>query len=134
MQKSNSEILNHFYSLLIEMNFYRSEEDIFLEKKYQDDPFIMKHLRQIKLKTAKYRVVQNKHNYSNILTEFKRLSDIGFDEIKKFLNPQEQMRIQPLFRKFEELTEKDKTSIEEDQELLQLIVALKDKLDKPEDE
>jgi hypothetical protein len=134
MQKTNSEILNHFYSLLIELNFYRDEDDVFVESKYQDDPFIMKHLKLIRLKTTKYRVILNKHNYSNILIEFKRLSDIGFDEIKKFLNPQEQMRIQPLFRKFEELTEKDKSSIEEDQELLQLIAALKDKLDNPEDE
>jgi len=134
MQKTNAEILMHFYGLLAEMNFYRADEDVFLENKYHDDPFIMKHLQQIKLKTAKYRAVLNKHKYSNIIIEVKRLADIGFDEIKKFLNPQEQLRIQALFRKFEELTEKDKSSIEEDQELLQLIAALKDKLDNPEDE
>lgn len=134
MQKSNSEILNHFYSLLIEMNFYRSEEDVFLEKRYQDDPFIMKHLQHIRLRTAKYKAILNKNQYSNILTEIKRLADIGFDEIKKLLNPQEQARMQLLFRKFEGMTEKDKSSIEEDQELLQLLAVLKDKLDNPKDE
>ena len=38
----------------------------------------------------------------------------------------------PLFRRFEELSEKDEASIAEDQEMLQLIDALKEKLDKPE--
>jgi len=134
MQKSNAEILNHFYSLLIEMNFHRLEEDAFSEKQYRDDTFIQKHLQQIRLKTAKYKALLNRNRYTNILAEIKRLKEIGFEEIKKLLNPDEAMQLQPLFRKFEEISKKDEASIAEDQELLQLISALKDKLDRPQDE
>lgn len=134
MERSNAAVLNHFYGLLIEMNFHRPEEDVFPDKNYRDDPFIKKHLQQIKLKSAKYKALLNKNRYTTLLAEIKRLKDIGFDEIKKFLNPQEAIQLQPLFRKFEELSKQDEASIAEDQELLQLIAALKDKLDKSTDE
>lgn len=130
MQKSNAEILNHFYGLLIEMNFVRPEEDVYPEKNYVNDPFIQKHMRQIKLQTAKYRALRSKNNYTAIVAEIKRLKEIGFDEIKKILTPKESLRLQPLFSKFEELSKKDEDSIAEDEEMLQLINALKDKLDK----
>lgn len=131
MERSNAIVLNHFYGLLIEMNFHRSADDAFLEKDYHDDAFIQKHLQQIKLRTAKYKAIQNKSSYTSLLAEIRRLKEIGFEEIKKFLNPQEVVELQPLFRKFEELSKKDEASIAEDQELLQLIAALKEKLDKP---
>lgn len=134
MQKSNAEILNHFYGLLIEMNFHRAEEDVFSEKDYHDDPFIQKHLRQIKLLSAKYKALHTKSQYAAILVEIKRLKDIGIEELKNFLNPQEAIQLQPLFRKFEELSENDEASIADDQEMLQLIAALKDKLAKPGDD
>jgi len=131
MQKSNADILHHFYGLLLDMNFQQPEDDLLADNQYQDDPFIQKHLKQIRLKSAKYQALLNKNRYHTILAEFKRLKEIGFEEIKKLLNPQQAQQLQPLFRKFEELTEKDEASIVEDQELLQLISALKDKLDKP---
>lgn len=132
MQKSSLQILDHFYSLLMEMNFHQAEEDVFVEKDYRNDAFIQKHLRQIKLKTAKYKAAINKLDYLTILDYVKRLKDIGMDELKQFLNPDQQLQLVPLFRKFEELTDKDEASIAEDQELLQLIHNLKDKLDQIE--
>lgn len=129
MQKSNAQILDHFYGLLLEMNFHRPDEDVFEGKNYQDDPFILKHLRQIKLKSAKYKALHNKSGYLAILDEIKRLKAIGADELKKLLNPEQQQQLLPLFRKFEELTGKDEASIADDEELLQLIRALKNKLD-----
>lgn len=134
MENSNASVLHHFYGLLIEMNFHRPEEDVFPEKNYREDPFIQKHLRQIKLASAKYKAELNKDRYSELVTEIKRLKAIGFDEIKKLLAPREAVQLQPLFRKFEELSVDDEASIAEDQELLHLIAALKDKLDKQNDE
>jgi|ERR1035437_4055174 hypothetical protein len=134
MENSNASVLHHFYGLLIEMNFHRPEEDVFPEKNYQEDPFIQKHLRQIKLASAKYKAELNKDRYSELLTEIKRLKEIGFDEIKKLLAPREAIQLQPLFRKFEELSKDDEASIAEDKELLQLMTALKEKLDKQTDE
>lgn len=127
MQKSNAEILNHLYGLLMEINFHRPPDETD-ERSYQDDPFVQKHLQQIRLRTAKYKALLNKSRYSTVLEEIRRLKEIGFEKIKSLLNPQEALQLQPLFNKFEELSAKDKQSIEEDQELIQLISALKEKL------
>ncbi len=43
MQKSNAEILNHFYSLLLEMNFH-GQEDEAPSTEDLADPFIQKHI------------------------------------------------------------------------------------------
>jgi len=131
MQKTNAEILHHFYSLLLEMNFHESEEDPPTAEEIADS-FIQKHLRQVKLKIAKNRAELKRTLYQSILQEIDRLRKIGADELKKILSPQEALQLQPLFSKFESMTSKDKESIAEDQELLQLITALKDKLDKPD--
>jgi hypothetical protein len=129
MQKTNAEILHHFYSLLLEMNFHESEEDPPTAEEIADR-FIQKHLRQVKLKIAKNRAELKRTLYQAILQEIDRLKKIGADELKKILTPQEAIQLQPLFSKFESMTTKDKESIAEDQELLQLITALKNKLDK----
>lgn len=134
MKSSNILLLNHFYGLLIEMNFHRVDEDVFLENEYHEDPFIQKHLQQIKLKSAKYKALISKSRYVQLLEEIKRLKEIGFEEIKKLLNPQEIHQLQPLFHKFDELSKKDESSIAEDQELLQLLTALKEKIDKSHNE
>lgn len=128
MQKTNAEILHHFYSLLLEMNF-REEKETPTADDFAD-PFIQKHLRQIKLKIAKNKGELKRNTYQSILQEIDRLRKIGTDELKKLLTPKEVLQLQPLFNKFESLSKKDQESIAEDQELLQLISALKDKLDK----
>jgi hypothetical protein len=128
MQKTNAEILHHFYSLLLEINFH--EEDKVPTADDLADPFIQKHLRLIKLKIARNKAELKKSTYQSILEEIDRLRKIGTDELKKLLTPKEVLQLQPLFSKFESLSNKDKESIAEDEELLQLISALKGKLDK----
>jgi len=132
MQKTNADILNHFYGLLIDMNFHRPEDTVWEDRQYKDDPFIQKHMQQIKLRTAKYNALRQKSKYNALLIELKRLKEIGIERLKQLIGPQEAIQLQPLFSKFEELSEKDETSIAEDQELLQLLAALKGKLDKPD--
>lgn len=129
MQKTNSQILDHFHSLLMQINFHRPEEDVFDESGYQDNAFVQKHLRQIKLKMAKFKAQQNKGGFKAILEEIRRIKAMGANEINKFMNPEQQLQLQPLFRKFEELSEKDETSLANDAELLQVISAIKEKLD-----
>ena len=129
MQKSNAQVLHHFYSLLLEMNFYTSEDEAPTSEELTD-PFIQKHLRQIKLRIAKNKAELMRDTYKSILEEVERLRNIGVEELKKLLSPREALQLQPLFSKFESLSKKDRESIAEDEELLQLISALKDKLDK----
>lgn len=130
MQKSNAQILHHFYSLLLEMNFHEPENEEPTSEEIED-PFIQNQLRRIKLKMAKNRAELKKSAYQSILEEIERIRKIGTEEMKRLLTPKEALQLQPLFSKFESLSEKDKQSIAEDEELLQLLSALKDKLDKP---
>jgi|GEM_PF-6014788 len=130
MQKTNSQILDHFQKLLIEINFRRQEEDVFDEASYHDNDFVQKHLRQIKLKIGKIKAEQNKRGFEAILEEVRRIKELGAIEFNKLLNPEQQLQFQPLFRKFEELSEKDEASMANDVELLQIISVLKDKLDR----
>lgn len=130
MQKSNAEVLHHFYSLLLETNFYEPEDEEPTAEEVAD-PFIQKHLRLIKLKIAKSKAELKKSKYQSIVEEIDRLRKIGIDEIKKLLSSQEALQLQPLFSKFQSLSEKDQQSITEDAELLQLLNALKQKLEKP---
>lgn len=129
MQKSNAQILHHFYSLLLEMNFHESEDDSPTPEDLAD-PFVQKHLRLIKLKTAKNKAELKRSTYQSLLQEIERLRKFGMDELKKLLTPSEASQLQPLFSKFESLSKKDQESITEDEELLQLMSALKNKLDK----
>jgi hypothetical protein len=129
MQKSNAQILHHFYSLLLEMNFHETEDQVPSDEEFAD-PFMQRHLRQIKLKIAKSKAELKKSTYQSLLKEIDRLRKIGVDELKKLLSPKESLQLQPLFSKFESLSQRDAESIAEDEELLQLISALKDKLEK----
>jgi len=129
MQMTNSDILNHFYGLLLEMNFRESDDEILGEgDKYKDDLFIEKHLRHVRLQSAKLRALQQKSVYQLLLIEFKRIKDLGTTKIRELLSAEEVQQLQPLFNRFEQLSEKDSVSIGEDQQLLQLLSVLKDKL------
>ena len=134
MQKSNAEILNHFYGLLLEINFEQADDEVVSDNSAAADPFIQKHLQQVRLLSAKYKAFRTKKKYAAVVAEIKKLKEFGLEEIKKLLNPQEVVQLMPLFRRFEELSEKDEASIAEDQEMLQLIDALKEKLDNPEND
>ena len=129
MQKTNAEILHHFYSLLLEMNFHEDEDEPATSEDLAD-PFIKKHLRKIKLRTAKNRAELKKETYRSILQEIDRLRKFSMEELKKLLSPKETLQLQRLFSKFESLSIKDQESIADDEELLQLINALKDQMDK----
>lgn len=129
MKKSNSQILDHFQNLLMQINFHRPEEDVFDEGGYQNNSFVQKHLRQIKLKMAKAKAQQNKGGFAAILEEVRKIKEMGASEINKLLNQEQQLHFQPLFRKFEELSQKDETALANDAELLQIITVLKEKLE-----
>jgi hypothetical protein len=128
MQKTNAEILHHFYSLLLEFNFHQDESEPPTAETLAD-PFIQKHLRQVKLKIAKAKAEWKKNVYQLIIREIERLRKMGDEELKKLLTPQQSLQLQPLFSKFDFLSSRDKESIAYDEELLQLLITLKEKLD-----
>lgn len=127
MEATNAkQILNNMYGLMMEINFHRSDEDVLAETD-PNDPFIQKHLQKIRQLSAKYAAIANQGKFEKLKTEVQRLKQLGLEEIKRVLTSQEQIQLQPMFRKFEELTEADGQSILEDQELLQMIEFLKNK-------
>lgn len=126
MQNSNAHILHNFYSLLLEINFQADEEEPSADD--YADPFIQKHLNAIKLKMAKNRAQLIKGKYRLLISEIERLRNVGVGEIRKLLSPSEALQLQPLFNKFESISSKDHESIVEDEELLQLLMILKKKL------
>jgi isopropylmalate/homocitrate/citramalate synthase len=134
MANTNAEILHHFYCLLAEVNFHQEDEDLDHGSSLSGDAFIQKHLRQIKLLSAHYKSQQNKSRYQEVIRELKRLKDLGADELKKLLTPDQQYQFQPMFSKFEDLSKKDEASILEDKELLQLLRILKVNQDNPVNE
>lgn len=123
------QILNNLYGLIMEMNLLQSDEDLLAQMNVSEDPFIQEHLKNIKRLSAKYAALENRKQYHALKDEFQKLKEKGVEELKKLLKPEEVVELQPLFRKFEEITPEDEEEILEDQKFLQLIEHLKKKLD-----
>jgi len=123
------EVLNNLYGLLMEMNLLRSDEDVLSSADVFQDSFVQRHLRNIKQLSAKYAAISNRNQFEVLIDEFRKLKETGVDELKRLLRPEDLVELQPLFRKFEEITTEDEEAILEDQEFLQLLKHLKKKLD-----
>lgn len=126
------ETLNHLYGLMMEINFYRSEEELLVELENRPNKRIEMHLAKIKQISAKLKAEAAKERFSDAIYQLKKFKEKGIEEFRKLLGPQDQLLLQPLFRKFDELTEEDKADILEDQELLRLMGILKEKLGQDE--
>ena len=92
------------------------------------DDFIEYQVEKFKQLKAKYNAVAQKSKFLTIIEEFNHLKKIGAEKLKEYFSPQESLQLQPLFRKFEELTETDEKSILQDQEFLLFIKKLKEKI------
>lgn len=126
---SAKQVLSNLYGLMMEMNYYLPDEQLIIELQEKHDSHLENHLIKIRQISARLKAQQNKANFQKAIEQIKALKEKGLDELKKIINPQEQAQLLPLFRKFEELTEEDKESIFEEQELLYLIEVLKNKMD-----
>jgi hypothetical protein len=123
------QVLSDLYGLMMEINYHRPDEDVLEELQQKPDAQLEKHLVKIRQISAKLMAQANKERFQKAIEQIRILKDKGLDELKKLISPHEQAQLVPLFRKFEELTEKDEAAIMEDQELLHLIEVLKNKID-----
>lgn len=119
--------LNNLYGLLLEMNYYREPVD-FIDEIEENDIFVSKHLRNVKLKRSKAKALMMKSKFTKLREEFLHLKEYGFEKLQELLTPKERMELQPLFSKFKELEEKDEIDINDDQDFLVFISKLKDKI------
>lgn len=120
--------LNNLYDLLIEMNYHKEPADFISELK-DEDPFISRHLKNVILHRSKAKAILKEKNYIELKKQFLSLKEYGFERLQELFTPKERVKMVPLFRKFEELGEKDKIDINEDQDFLIFISSLKDKLE-----
>lgn len=127
------QILSNLYGVMMEINFHRTEEEVLSELQQSPDPIIEKHLIKIKQLSTKLNAEANRNSFHEALLQLKYLKERGSEELMKLFQPAEKQKLAPLFRRFEELTEKDEKAILEDQELLQLIKILKEKLHENKD-
>ena len=126
---SKKQALSNLYGLMMEINLHQADEDVLNELQQHPDPQIEKHLLKVKQLTTKLKAEAYKIQFQVAIDQLKALKQKGVEELKKLFQPSEQVELSPLFRKFEELTEKDEKAILEDQELLRLMRILKEKLD-----
>lgn len=118
---SSKQILNHIYGVMLEINYLQKDEDVIEELAENRDDFVEQKLLLFKKMSAQYKAEWNRQKFQKALAFLEELKTKGVDEINKILNPQARLTYAPLFRKFEELTDKDKKSILEDEDLLNLI-------------
>lgn len=126
------ELLNNLYGLMMEINMNQAEEDVLEELNAAPDPFVEKHLRKVKQLSARFKAETNKQRYEAAIKQLKLLKEKGLDELKRLIRPEHQVQLQPLFRKFEELTPEDEASIIEDQEMLSLMEILNKRIKEDE--
>ena len=129
MENNAKQILSNLYSLLMEMNFHMEGPELIADLTTKEKERVDKHYKQVKLLKAKYKTEANKQYFYKAFEQIRELKEKGIEELQKLVKPNEQQALVPLFRKFEALTEQDKTSILEDTELLALIELLKQRVD-----
>jgi ATP-dependent helicase/DNAse subunit B len=125
--KDAVEILNNYYGLMIEINYHKPAED-YLDQLENASEFVNKHLDLIKLKQSKAKAIFIKKKYISLQNEFQRLKLYGIEELKKLLGAKERQDLVPLFRKFEELSKNEEVEITDDNDFLDFIAILKEKL------
>jgi hypothetical protein len=127
--QNTKQILSDLYGLMMEINFHREDDEVFIELQKNPDPQIEKHIVRIKQITAKIKAEANRIRFVRAKEHLALLKQKGIEEIQRLITPQERVKYAPLFRKFEELTKEDEDSIMEDQELLTLLEILNKQID-----
>jgi len=127
--QNTKQLLSDLYGLMMEINFHREDDEVFIELQKNPDPQIEKHIVRIKQITAKIKAEANRIQFVRAKEHLALLKQKGIEEIQRLITPQERVKYAPLFRKFEELTKEDEDSIMEDQELLKLLEILNKQID-----
>lgn len=126
--RNAKQILSDLYGLMMEINFYREDEEVLKELEANPDPQIEGHLLRIKQIKAKVRAEANRTRFAWAKEQLALLKEKGIEEIQRLITPQERIQYAPLFSKFEEMTKEDELTILEDQELLKMLEILNKKI------
>lgn len=129
MSTNAKQILNNLYGLMMEINYYRTDEDVLTEYNEKPDAQVNNHLIKIRQISAKLQAENNKARYAKAIEQIEKLKERGIEEFKKLFNTSEQAQLIPMFNKFTELSKKDEAAILEDQEMLRFMEILKNRVE-----
>ncbi|WP_341215152.1 hypothetical protein [uncultured Wocania sp.] len=120
--------LRNLYGLFMEMNYHTEPAD-FVNELNDQDPFISAHLKNVMLNRTKAKAILKRRKFEALKEQFIELKKVGLEKLQELFAPTERVEMVRLFRKFEELTEKDIDTINEDEDFLTFISSIKDKID-----
>src|SRR5690606_19032236 len=133
METNNAlKTLRNLYGLFMEMNYHREPAD-FVNELNDKDPFISTHLKTVMLHRTKAKAILKKRKYEALKEQFVELKKVRLEKLQELFAPTERVEMVKLFRKFEELTEKDIDAINEDEDFLSFISSIKDKIEDEDD-
>ena len=112
----------------MEMNYHTEPAD-FVNELNDQDPFISAHLKNVMLNRTKAKAILKRRKFEALKEQFIELKKVGLEKLQELFAPTERVEMVRLFRKFEELTEKDIDTINEDEDFLTFISSIKDKID-----
>lgn len=124
---SDVAIMEHLFQVLMDINYHRDPIE-FIPEIDENDPFINKHLNKYKRTRAKLKAKHNKKSYEDLAEKFLNLKKYGLSKLQEILTTEEKVELQPLFRKFEELDETDKSAILDDRDFLTFISKMDKKI------
>lgn len=126
--KENQIALKNMYGLMMESTYHSEYSDEQIEQLRQNSE-IMSQVADIKRMAVKYQAKAKKSFFEIASERYLKYKALGVDKLKEALSPTERVELQPLFSKFEEISEADAEQIIQDQELLMLMEVLEGKVD-----
>jgi hypothetical protein len=127
----NRAALKNMYGLIIESSYHAEYNDEEIDA-LRGNKQIMDQLADIKRMGAKYQAKAKMSFFQKATKQYQKYREMGVEKLSELLSPAERLELQPLFRKFEEITDEDAELISNDQELLKLMELLEDKVDSDE--
>lgn len=127
-KKQNQTALKNMYGLMMESIYHSEYSDNEIEECRQNSE-IMEQVAEIRRMAIKYQAKAKKSFFELATERYYKLKAIGLETLKEALSPAEQVELQPLFSKFEEISEDDAQKISQDQELLMLLDILAKKVE-----
>ncbi len=116
------EFIDNFFLFLIELNLNRTDEEVLANL---NSPVIERNLKYIKKKNLKAKAQLNKSRFQQaqeLLNSLKKeQGEKLLENIKGALEKKEQLQLDALYRKFQDLTSDDIKAMLEDEKLIEIM-------------
>lgn len=127
MQEANSfndqkQILIQFYNLLIESNIHMPDQEVLEYLRQNPDPKVEEGLQLIRKYKFNAKMQAKKYKFNQAMEKLEKLLSGNIDKLINTLQKKpENEQLVALFRKYEDLSDTDKSKMLEDKHLLSLL-------------